>query len=225
MFVLYAVIGLTVGMLYRRLEKASAASVEASAPLGPSRRRVLGLGALFAIDNFGSGLIVQSMVALWFFERFDLPLTTTANVFFASNLLAAASYLVAVPLGRRIGLINTMVFTHLPANLIMMAVPFMDDAWLAVALWIGRSALSQMDVPTRNSYVMAVVTPAERAAAASFTAVPRALAAALGPAVAGALLTATPFGWSVLLGGAFKTVYDILLWVSFRRIRPPEETP
>jgi MFS family permease len=224
MFVLYAVIGLTVGMLYRRLEKASAASVEASAPLGPSRGRVFGLAAVFAIDNFGSGLIVQSMVALWFFERFDLPLTATANVFFASNLLAAASYLVAVPLGRRIGLINTMVFTHLPANLIMMAVPFMDHAWLAVALWIGRSALSQMDVPTRNSYVMAVVTPAERAAAASFTAVPRALAAALGPAVAGALLTATPFGWSVLLGGAFKAVYDILLWVSFRRIHPPEET-
>ena len=224
MFVLYAAIGIAVALLYRRLERAGTTAVEQAAPLGPSRRRVFGLAALFAIDNFGGGLIAQSMVALWFFERFDLPLGVTANMFFASNLLAAASYFVAVPLSRRIGLINTMVFTHLPANLIMMAVPFMDEAWLAVALWIGRSALSQMDVPTRTSYVMAVVTPAERAAAASFTAVPRSLAAALGPAAAGFLLAATPFGWSVLFAGALKAVYDLALYAAFRRIRPPEET-
>jgi MFS family permease len=224
MFVLYAAIGLAAAALYRRLDGGGAAPPAPAAPLGPSRRRALGLAALFSIDTFAGGLIVQSMVALWFFERFGLPLAAAANVFFAANLLAAASYLAAVPLARRIGLINTMVFTHLPSSIVLMLIPFADSVWVAVALWIGRNLLSQMDVPTRTSYVMAVVTAPERAAAASFTAVPRSLAGALGPAAAGLLLAATPFGWSVLLAGALKAAYDIALWVSFNKIRPPEET-
>ena len=140
-----------------------------------------------------------------------------------SGLLTALSYLAAVPLARRIGLINTMVFTHLPANCCLMAVPFVSELWQAIALLLVRSLLSQMDVPARTSYVMAVVTPAERAAAASLTAVPRSLASALGPTIAGWLLTLSAFGWPLLIAGALKAGYDLTLLAQFRHLRPPEE--
>jgi len=225
MFVLYAVIGIGAGLIYRRLDSADERNAAVpSAPLGPSRRRVWGLAALFCVDSFGGGLIVQSMLALWLFDRFALSLGTTANIFFFTNLLTAASFLAAAPLARRIGLINTMVFTHLPSSISLMLVPFAPTIGIAIALLLFRSALSTMDVPARTSYVMAVVTPPERTAAASFTAVPRSLAAALGPAAAGVLLTASAFGWPLLIGGALKAIYDIALWVSFRAVRPPEET-
>ena len=163
------------------------------------------------------------MLALWLFARFDLSVSTAAEIFFVMNLCAAVSYLAAVPLARRFGLINTMVFTHLPSNLCLMAVPFMGEAWSAIALLCLRSLLSQMDVPTRTSYVMAVVTPAERAAAASVTAVPRSLASALSPSLAGWLLTLTSFGWPLLIGGTLKAAYDLALLYAFRELRPPEE--
>jgi len=137
--------------------------------------------------------------------------------------MTALSYLAAVPLARRIGLINTMVFTHLPANLCLVAVPFVTELWQAVALLLVRSLLSQMDVPTRTSYVMAVVTPAERRAAASLTAVPRSLAAALGPSLAGWMLASASFGWPLLLAGTLKIAYDLALLAQFRHVRPPEE--
>jgi predicted MFS family arabinose efflux permease len=140
------------------------------------------------------------------------------------NLLAAVSFLAAVPVARRFGLVNTMVFTHLPSNLCLIAVPFVGDAWLAVALLCVRSLLSQMDVPTRTSYVMAVVTPAERAAAASVTAVPRSLASAIGPAFAGVLLTTAFSGLPLVVCGALKIAYDVALLFSFRHIKPPEES-
>ena len=147
----------------------------------------------------------------------------TAKVFFATNLLSAISYLIAARIASRIGLINTMVFTHLPANVCLMIVPFVDDLGLAVALLLVRSLLSQMDVPTRTSYVMAVVTPAERPAAASVTAVPRSLASALGPTLGGLLLAASPFAWPLFLGGALKAVYDLTLLLMFRHVKPREE--
>ena len=179
--------------------------------------------ALFSLDAFAGGLVVQSLLALWLFERFGLSLATTGAIFFWTGLLSALSYLAAVPLARRIGLINTMVFTHLPANLCLVAVPFMTELWQAVALLLVRSLLSQMDVPTRTSYAMAVVTPAERQAAASLTAVPRSLAAAMSPSVAGWMLAGASFGWPLLFAGALKIAYDLMLLAEFRHVRPPEE--
>jgi MFS family permease len=224
MFVLYALGGLIAALIYRRLGRAEV--VDGGPPpsaLGPSRWVVYQLAALFSLDAFAGGLVVQSLLALWLFQTFGLSLAVTAQLFFWSGLLTAVSYLAAAPLARRIGLINTMVFTHLPANLCLVAVPFATGLWQAIALLLLRSLLSQMDVPTRTSYVMAVVTPAERQAAASLTAVPRSLAAALSPSLAGWMLGAATFAWPLLLAGALKIAYDLALLARFRHIRPPEE--
>jgi len=224
MFVAYAAIGLAAMMIYRRLSGGLDHRQSGHAvPLGPSRGIVLKLAALFSLDSFASGFFVQALLATWLFDRFGLSVATTAQIFFAMSLLSALSYLLAVPLARRIGLVNTMVFTHLPANLCIMAVPFAPDLTVAIALLMGRGLLSQMDVPTRSSYVMAVVTPAERPAAASVTAVPRSLAAALSPSIAGWMLTLSPFGWPLVIGGFLKVIYDLSLLGMFHRVRPPEE--
>ena len=167
---------------------------------------------------------MQSLLALWLFERFGLSLAAAGAIFFWTGLLSALSQLAAVPLARRIGLVHTMVFTHLPANVCLVLVPLMPSLGPALALLLLRSALSQMDVPVRTSYVMAVVTPAERAAAASITAVPRSLAAAVSPMLAGSLLAATSFGWPLVVGGGLKIAYDVALLVMFRKVRPPEES-
>jgi MFS family permease len=222
-FVGYAAIGATVLLIYRKLSAGLDHAARKAAPLTRSRGVVLRLAALFSLDSFGSGFFVQSLLAVWLFERFGLSVATTAQIFFFMGLLSALSYLAAVPLARRIGLVNTMVFTHLPANFCVMAVPFAPDLTVAIALLMGRGLLSQMDVPTRTSYVMAVVTPEERAAAASVTAVPRSLAAALSPGFAGWMLTLSPFGWPLVIGGALKVVYDLMLLKMFRSVRPPEE--
>lgn len=224
-FLFYALLGVSAFLLYRRLPVVTRADAEAVAePLRKSRRIVLTLAALFSIDSFAGGLVVQSLLALWLFERFGLSLTAAGAIFFWTGLLSAFSYLVAVRIARRIGLINTMVFTHLPANLCLLLVPFAPSLALAIALLLVRSALSQMDVPTRTSYVMAVVTPGERPAAASITAVPRSLASAAGPTLAGYLLALSGFGWPLVVGGALKIVYDLLLLALFRKVRPPEES-
>jgi len=146
-----------------------------------------------------------------------------ANIFFWSNLLTAASYLAAPPIARRFGLINTMVFTHLPSSLCLIAIPFVQNLGVVIGLLLVRSLLSQMDVPTRTSYVMAVVTPRERPAAASLTSVPRSLASALSPVIAGFLITISSFGWPLLIGGMLKIAYDLTLLVMFRHLQPPEE--
>ncbi len=224
MFLAYAAVGAASGLVYRLLRPASGEDERAAArPLGPSRRRVHGLAALFSIDAFGGGLFVQSILALWFFQRFGLSVAAAAQIFFWTNMLSALSFLAAAPLAERIGLINTMVFTHLPSNLCLVFIPFMPDLRWSLALLMLRSLLSQMDVPTRSSYVMAIVTPAERAAAASITAVPRSLASALGPAISGGLLSLQSFGWPLLIGGLLKAGYDLALFALFRSIRPPEE--
>jgi predicted MFS family arabinose efflux permease len=211
-------------MLYRRLpERREQLRASLPQPLGPSRRIVLVLAALFSLDAFGGGFIVQSLLALWLFNRFGLSLAEAGSFFFWSGLLAAFSYLAAARIARQIGLINTMVFTHLPSNLLLIAVPFAPSLWLAMLLLLLRAALSSMDVPARTSYVMAVVTPPERAAAASVTSVPRSLAAAAAPLLAGYLLALSPFGWSLVAAGALKAIYDLLLLAMFRHKRPPEE--
>jgi MFS family permease len=223
-FLGYAAIGVAALLVYRNLSAGlDHADTRRSAPLGPSRGIVFRLAALFSLDSFGSGFFVQSLLVVWLLERFQLSVAAAAQIFFCMGLLSAVSYLAAVAIARRIGLINTMVFTHLPANLCIMAVPFAPNLPVAVALLMARGLLSQMDVPTRTSYVMAVVTPAERAAAASVTAVPRSLASALSPGLAGWLLTLSPFGWPLVIGGALKVAYDLALLAMCRGVRPPEE--
>ena len=161
---------------------------------------------------------------LWLYQRFDLSLAVSGAVFFWAGVLSAFSALVAVRLAQRIGLVRTMVFTHLPANGFLILAAFMPTAPLAIAALLVRSALSQMDVPARTSYVMAVVSPAERPAAASVTNVPRSLAAAVPPLIAGWLLGHSTFGWPLVIGGTIKAAYDLLLLRQFRDVRPPEET-
>ena len=224
MFVLYGVIGLASAIVYRKLPTSHATEASTPpAPLGKSRRIVFTLAALFSLDAFGGGFVVQSMLALWLFERFQLSTAVAGTIFFWSGVFSAFSYLVAVRIAKRIGLVNTMVFTHLPANLMLVAIPFVPQLGWVIALLLARSALSQMDVPTRGSYVMAVVTPPERPAAASVTSVPRSLASAVSPLLAGAMLAASTFGWPLLVAGVTKIVYDLSLLLMFRAVRPPEE--
>ena len=223
-FLVYAGLGVVAFTRYRRLSPAVEPAAGApSVPLGPSRRTVYRLAAVFCLDSFGGGFVIQVVLALWLFRRFHLSVGVTGTIFFWSGLLSGFSGLLAVRLARRIGLIRTMVYTHLPANALLMATPFMPNAPLAIACLLARSALSQMDVPARSSYVMAVVTPAERPAAASVTNVPRSLASALTPLAAGWMLDHSTFGWPLVVGGALKAVYDVLLLLLFRHVRPPEE--
>ena len=224
MFVLYALLGVVSLMLYRPLSAAVEAPDEAPhRPLQQSKRLVYGLAALFGMDSFGTGFLVQSLLALWLYQSFQISVTTAASILFWSGICSAISYFVAVPIADRIGLINTMVFTHLPSNILLILIPFAPDLTIAIALLLARSALSQMDVPTRASYVMAVVAPEERPAAASITAVPKTFAWAAGSLISGYLLTLSTFGWPLLIGGVVKGAYDILLLVKFQKVRPPEE--
>jgi MFS family permease len=224
MFVLYAMLGLVALLVYRELSgEIEPAGAALSAPLGPAKGIVYKLAAVFSLDSFGGGFVVQSLLALWLYQRFGLSAATTGAIFFWSGVLSALSSLVAVRIARRIGLLNTAVFTHLPANLLLILTPFMPTLELAVLLLLLRSALSQMDVSVRTSYVMAVVSPRERPAAASVTAVPRSLAAAVGPVLSGWLLSLSVFGWPLVVGGVLKGVYDLLLLGMFRAVRPPEE--
>jgi predicted MFS family arabinose efflux permease len=224
MFALYAALGIAALMLYRPLSPAVEAPAAAEhAPLRRSKRLVYGLAVLFGMDSFGTGFLVQSLLALWLYRSFGISVATAASILFWSGICSAISYLVAVPIAARIGLVNTMVFTHLPSNILLILLPFAPDLATAIGLLLARSALSQMDVPTRASYVMAVVAPEERPAAASITAVPKTFAWAAGSLISGYLFTLSAFAWPLLLGGAIKGVYDILLLVKFQKVRPPEE--
>jgi MFS family permease len=178
---------------------------------------------LFSLDAFAGGFAVQSLVALWLFERFELSLAAAGVFFFWSNVLAAFSFPVAARLAQRFGLVNTMVFTHIPSSICLILAAVSPSLAIALGLLLVRSMLSQMDVPTRTSYVMAVVTPAERTAAAGFTAVPRSLASSLSPALAGALMTNPFSGLPLVICGCLKILYDLSLLYSFRHIKPPEE--
>lgn len=224
MFLLYALLGVGSGLIYRKLPAVTGAESEApAAPLRHSRRTVYKLAALFSLDAFGGGFIVQSLLALWLFQKYQLSTPVAGTIFFWTSIFSAFSYLVATRIAGRIGLVNTMVFTHLPANVLLLLVPFAPSLAVAIALLLVRSALSQMDVPTRSSYVMAVVVPSERAAAASVTSVPRSLASAMSPLIAGYLLGLSTFGWPLVIAGSVKIIYDLLLLANFRSVPPPEE--
>ncbi len=229
-FAAYAAAGVALAVVSSRLSPAVEAARPAARAVAPglglhrSRPVVLRLSALFSLDAFAGGLVVQSFVAWWFHERFGAGPATLGAIFFGANLLAGVSALSAGALARRFGLVNTMVFTHLPSNVLLALVPLAPTLATAIAVLLVRFSISQMDVPTRQSYTMAVVEPDERSAAAGVTGVARTLGAALAPLVAGPLYaTAALAGVPFLAAGALKIGYDLLLWRSFRAVRPPEE--
>ncbi|HKQ71367.1 MAG TPA: MFS transporter, partial [Polyangiaceae bacterium] len=217
-FLAYAAFALVAATLYRGLSPAVEAKVVTTPrrPLEKSRRIVVELALLFSLDSLGGGFVIQSLLALWLFRRFELSVATAGAVFFAAGLLAGFSQLLSPWLARRIGLIRTMAYTHLPANVFLVIAAFMPTAPLAISFLLLRMSLSQMDVPARQSYVMSVVPPEERAAAASVTNVPRSLAAATTPVLAGAMLAHTNFGWALVCGGVTKIAYDLWLLRRFR---------
>lgn len=217
MFVVYGLTGVGIFFLYRILPDDRPNEQTAPGPLGPSRGIVIKLAALFSVDAFAGGLLVNTLLALWLFERFEVSLVAAGHFFFWAGLLSAGSQLAAPWVARRVGLINTMVFTHIPSSFCLMLAAFADSLPLTLALLLMRSALSQMDVPTRSAFVMAVVTPAERAAAASFTTVPRSLAAAVSPSLGGALFAAGWLAAPLVACGLLKIAYDLALWRAFRQ--------
>jgi MFS family permease len=227
----YALSGVLLAFLFLRLSTAveigqsiSASPVKPALGLHHSRKIVVKLSALFALDAFGGGFIVQSMMAYWFHLKFGADVGVIGSIFFGANILAGVSALFAARIAERVGLINTMVFTHIPSNVLLCLVPFMPNLPLAIGVLLLRFSISQMDVPTRQSYTMAVVAPDERSAASGVTAIARSVGAALSPALSGIflsspLLISVPF----LLAGGLKILYDVLLYQSFRTLKPPEE--
>lgn len=224
MFALYGLTGIVIWLLYRRLPEPQAHEQTAPPmPLGPSRSIVIRLAALFSLDAFAGGLVVNTLLALWLFDRYGLSLAAAGSFFFWAGLLTAASQLAAPVVARRIGLLNTMVFTHIPANICLVLAALAPSLPVALGLLLLRSLLSQMDVPTRSAFVMAVVTPEERAAAASFTAAPRSLAAAASPTLGGLLFSAGWLAAPLVACGALKIVYDVAIWRAFRKVKTTQQ--
>jgi len=224
MFVLYALLGIIGGLIYWLIPlRPRPLGVAGPSALGPSRSIVYKLAALFSLDAFAGGFVVQSLLALWLFQRYDLSLSGASLFFFWSGVLSAFSFPVAAWMSKRIGLVNTMVWTHIPSSLCLILAAIAPNLTIVLVLLLLRAALSQMDVPTRSSYVMAVVTEPERPAAASFTSVPRSLAAAVSPALAGALFAASFNALPLIICGVLKITYDLLLLMQFRFLKPPEE--
>jgi MFS family permease len=222
-FLLYALAGVVIFFVYRRLHEdreplTKVSRAERRGVLHSSRRTVLELAGLFSLDSAGSGLVVTSLLVLWLHLRFDLSAAQTGAVFFAAGILGGCSQLLAPRLAARFGLIRTMAFTHIPANLLLALAAFAPTGAVAIALLLIRALFAQMDVPARQAFVMTVVPPEERAAASSVTNVPRSLASAATPLLAGVLLTHSTFGWPLLIAGAVKLTYDLILLALYRDV-------
>ncbi len=228
----YALVGIALGLLFWRVSSAVEVppaevhdeTVQTRLGLHKSQRVVLRLSALFALDAFAGGFVMTSFIAFWFSQQYGVDPAVLGAIIFGANILAAISALAAVPLAARFGLVRTMVFTHLPSNVLLMLVPFMPTLPLAAFLLLVRFSISQMDVPTRQSYTMAMVEPDERSAAAGVTGIARSLGVAASPLIAAPLLVGSAFtGAPFVIGGALKIAYDLLLYRSFRGLPPPEE--
>lgn len=222
----YAAIGLALILLFSRLSHAIETPTQNNKTLfglHRSRNVVLKLSALFALDAFAGGLVVQSLIAYWFQVRWGVEPAILGGIFFGANILAGISALSAVQLAQKIGLINTMVLTHIPSNLLLMLVPLMPNLPLAILVLLLRFAISQMDVPTRQSYTMAVVEPDERSAASGVTTIARSLGSAWAPSITGALFAASFLSLPFVIAGSLKIVYDLIIWKNFSAIKPPEE--
>jgi MFS family permease len=225
-FLVYSAVGAFVAWLYAQTAELPVARTPRQ-PLVASRAAVLRLSALFSLDSFGGGFVVQSLLALWLFRRFQLSLSAAGAFFFVSSLASSLSQFLSPRLASRIGLVRTMVYTHIPANSFLMAAAFMPTLGLTLTCLLLRASVSSMDVPARQAYVMSIVPPEERAAAASVTNVPRSLASAVAPTLAGLLLERTNFGWPLVCAGALKLTYDFLLFALFHRAEAqlPERLP
>jgi MFS family permease len=231
---LYAALGAALLVLFARLSRATEppagvakrpATFAGLSGLDRSRGVVAKLSALFALDAFGGGFVIQSFAAYWFYLRYGVKPEALGTIFFAANILAGLSALLASRIAARIGLINTMVATHLPSNVLLILVPLMPNLPLAVLMLLIRFSISQMDVPTRQSYTMAVVSPEERSAAAGITGVARTTGAAISPSLVGVMFASQALmNWPFYLAGGLKIVYDLLLYRAFVSVRPPEET-
>jgi len=226
MFGAYALLNLAVALLYGLLSRdAEVSEVNVKPPplSDKTKRNVFRLSLLFSLDSLGSGFIPSSLVSYWFFDRFGLGMDTIALIFSGSSLLAAVSFMLAARIAERIGLINTMVYSHLPSNLMTMSIPFMPNLATSSAVYMGRSLLSQMDVPTRQSYVMAIVEPEERSRVAGLINLPRSLTSAIGPTISGFVMQFLGPSLPFLLAGGVKAFYDIALYLNFKDVKPPEE--
>jgi MFS family permease len=236
LFALYSVLGIVLLGIYLllsqkievrdNLEKQKVESTQLTkiSSLAPkSRSIVMRLSGLFAIDSFAGGFMIQSIVSFWFFTRFGADLTTLSYIFSVSGVLTAFSFMAAAKIADRIGLINTMVFTHIPANILIIAVAFAPTLPIAVALYLLRMALSQMDVPTRQSYIVAVVKEDERTTSAGITNISRNVTQAISPSLIGVLINSFSLAAPFVIGGALKLVYDVALYLNFRNVKPPEE--
>ena len=230
--VVYSLVGVVLAVLFARVSPE--VEVPANEVVDPTIRSRLGLhrsqgivlrlSALFALDAFAGGFVMQSFIAFWFNERFGVDPVLLGAILFGANILAAVSALAAAPLAARIGLVRTMVFTHLPSNVLLILVPFMPTLPLATIVLLARFSISQMDVPTRQSYTMAIVAPDERSAAAGVTGIARSLGVAASPLIAAPILVGSAFiGAGFVISGTLKIVYDLLLYRRFRALRPPEE--
>jgi MFS family permease len=230
---LYAGVGVLLAVLLQRLSPAAEVARSPEAPggsktllgIGSSRPVILKLSGLFALDAFGGGFVIQSLAAYWFYLRFHVEPATLGGIFFWANVFAGISALLASRIAARIGLVRTMVFTHLPSNILLILVPLMPNVQLAILVLLLRFSISQMDVPTRQSYTMAIVRPEERAAAAGVTGVARTTGAAVAPWLAGFLLgRPSLINLPFFLAGGLKIIYDLLLYRAFVTVRPPEES-
>lgn len=223
-FIFYGLAGLLSLVLYSQLPRIPLADTSTSrTALSPqSRKTVFTLSALFSLDSFGGGFATQAIFALWMLGRFNVSIESLGALFFGAGIISAFSSLIAVRISQRIGLVKTMVFTHIPASVLLVLVALSPHVSIAIALFLIRAFLSQMDVPVRTSYVMAVVQPEERAAASSITNVPRSLASALPPLAAGWMLDQTTFAWPLLICAACKITYDLLLLKMFTDVAPSD---
>ena len=221
----YAALSLLPFLAYLRLSDRVEVPAAPRAPITPATRKVLlKLSGLFAIDAIGGGFLTTALLAYFFYERFGVGIEAIGVLFFVARIANALSHFAAAWLARRIGLVNTMVFTHIPSSVLLLTVPFMPTFPVAAALFLLRESLVEMDVPTRQSYVMAVVRPEERTFASGITHLVRMAGWAVAPALAGLLMTGTSLAAPLIAGGLLKILYDIVLWRAFRKLRPPEES-
>lgn len=228
MFVIYGMLAFVVLLLYSRLSSDAEISTSlrenASEPLSPETKSfVIKLSLLFSMDSFGGGLLTSTLVSYWFFQRFNLSVDIIGTIFFISSLLAAVSFLLATRIAAKIGLIRTMVYSHLPSSIMTIVIPFLPTMVTSTIIYTSRSLLSQMDRPTRQSYTMAVVKPEERTRVGGLINLPRSLTQAISPTIASILMQFVGLSLPFIIAGTIKSIYDIALYWTFKDIRPPEE--
>jgi sugar phosphate permease len=228
LFILYSLLGIVVIGIYlllsNRIEVEGKIARPLTQTLSPMSKNIVGkLSGLFAIDSFAGGFVIQSIVSFWFFTKFGADLTTLSYIFSVAGILTAFSFIASAKIADKVGLINTMVFTHIPSNILIILVAVAPSLPVAIAFYLIRMALSQMDVPTRQSYIVAVVNEEERTAAAGITNISRNISQAISPSLTGIIINTFTLSSPFIIGGLLKIAYDIALYVNFRKIKPPEE--